>query len=387
MLVSRTITHNYNTIFVKPDDLKQNRHQVSFCASSTEEPLKMKLCRISEQALRIPEMALRRMSNTLASIAKKSLIDNCYDSFVHLDEKSPEYVKSLAEIGRFWAQNKEFEVNLQDKRLDDIVNSDEACIFIMNHDHQAQDPILLGCITNLLYTKYLEAGKGETCPRPNIIMNEDILSTQSDKMRAIFEKFGAIGVDASLIKNPDGGKRNIKKLIPMMTGFTEDAKHIFIFPEGKMSAFNHLDLNKKFQSGVGDIIKFSTSGKDRVKVVPLGFDYKSKNRKFLGSIYIGEPVYFKQVDKNILVSTANVTQRDALPNYSQYFLSENTSNPLQSIDDVDYKVLTTDGKPVTGKETKRYISGVLAENLRICKNKAHEQLPKNSKSEQEITWM
>ena len=388
MLITQPQINTYSKpITVKSYDLKQNSHQVTFCADPSKEPLEMKFYRFSEQAMRVPENALRRISNSLASITKKSLIDKCYNSFVHLDEKSPEYIKSLTEIGRFWAQNKEFEVNIQDKRLDDIVNSDEACIFIMNHDHQAQDPVLLGCMTNLLYSKYLEAGKGETCPRPNIVINEDILSTQPDKMRAIFEKMGAIGVDASLIKNPSGGKRNIKKLIPMMTGFTQDSKHIFIFPEGKMCAFNDLELNQKFQSGVGELIKLASSGKKRVKVVPLGFDYNSKSKNFLGSIYIGEPVYFKQENKQILVSTGNITQRDALPNYSQYFMNENNANPLQSIDNVDYKVLTIKGKPVKGKETKQYISGVLAENLRICKNKAHEQLPKNCKSEQEITWV
>ncbi|MGD9581113.1 MAG: hypothetical protein AB7V50_07050, partial [Vampirovibrionia bacterium] len=343
--------------------------------------------RYTEQALRKPEKLLRKDSNFFSVFVKKPMLEECYKSFVGIDEATEEYVKYLTMIGRFWSQNKEFEVNLEDKRLEDIVNSDEACIFIINHDHQAQDPVLLGCITNLLYTKYLEAGKGESCPRPNIIMNEDIIDSQPEKLKAVFEKFGAIGVDASLIKNPDGGKRNLKKLLPMIDGFVKDSRHVFIFPEGKMTGIKGYDLKQKFQSGIGEIIKFSTSGKDRVKVVPLGFDYKSKKRKFLGSIYVGEPVYIKQVDKKILVSTANVTRKDASPNYSSFFLDNNESNPLQSIDGVEYKVLTVDNEPVKGKETKRYISGVLAENLRICKNRAHEQITKELDPDSEIAWV
>lgn len=245
MLINQVKIQNFNTSApLKRTEYLPDNSKISFGSKPEKEPVKTKFYRLSEQAMRFQEKIFRRASNSIAAMLKRPLINEYYQKFVNLDENSSEYVVCLAEIGRFWAQKKEFEVNRQDKRIDDIVNSDEACIFIMNHDHQAQDPVLLGCVANLLYSKYLEAGKGETCPRPKIIMNEDILSTQPEKMRAIFEKFGAVGVDASLFRPPDGGKRNTKQLIPMMTGFCKDANHVFIFPEGKMCAFDDLDLKQ-----------------------------------------------------------------------------------------------------------------------------------------------
>ena len=49
------------------------------------------------------------------------------------------------------------------------------------------------------------------------------------------------------------------------------------------------------------------------------------------------------------------------------------------MDDIEYKIVTSKGKPVQEENKASYISGILAENLRICMDFAKRSLPgKNS---------
>jgi hypothetical protein len=175
--------------------------------------------------------------------------------------------------------DREIEINTESGRLAKIVQDDAAYIFIMNHDHQLQDPSLLGMFTSVLYQEYLEAGKGATCPRPRVLMNRDILDTLHHKAtRTVYEKMGAVGVDASVgteeqdtfkqvLKDwlvalaPRSWKKTVKAEIGpggvlkipgqnaasptksensrvikgLMKDFAQDKVHLFLFPEGRLS--------------------------------------------------------------------------------------------------------------------------------------------------------
>ncbi len=44
----------------------------------------------------------------------------------------------------------------------------------------------------------------------------------------------------------------------------------------------------------------------------------------------------------------------------------------------EFRVITHQGQPVTGRDLGDYIAGILCENLRICRKEARKQLPQNS---------
>ncbi len=160
----------------------------------------------------------------------------------------------------------------------------------MNHDNQKADPQMLGFFNTMLNEEYVVNDIAETCPRPRVILNEDILSTMNTKMRNIFEKLGSVGIDASL----SGGNKasNGRKMIQLMKEYIDGKSNIFIFPEGKNCIFKDRPLKERFQPGIASIIS-RLNLKTDVSVVPLGFAYNKKN-KLLAAIEIGEPIIFKK---------------------------------------------------------------------------------------------
>ena len=272
----------------------------------------------------------------------------------------------MSKAGRIFAKEKEVEINLESNRIKDIVNSNEPHIFIMNHDNQTHDPEMMTMFNTFLSDEYIKSGKASTCPRPVVILNEDILLSMNKKRREIFEKMGAIGIDASLYSAD--GKKNAKKLIPVLRDFVMGKANIYIFPEGKMSAYKNLDIKDKFQTGVADMVHLLVNKRDDVRVVPLAFDYNKKSKPLLSSIYIGSPIIFKKEGTHVLSSSGNVSSSFTSDDYKNFF-----NNP-----DIDYETITDKGIPVEGKNTVAYIGGVLCENLRICKEEAKAVLSKKS---------
>ena len=96
-------------------------------------------------------------------------------------------------------------------------------------------------------------------------------------------------------------------------GDLAQGRPVFIFPEGKMSAFKNLDLKRKFYPGIGRMIQSAARKKKRVKVVTLGFafDKNKAGEQPLGSVYVGQPIYFRQgEDGNLLLQSGSFAFSD-----------------------------------------------------------------------------
>jgi Acyltransferase len=320
------------------------------------------------------EYPFRKLGGLFMGWRFQAPVDTVYNRFMATDQQSPTFVDHLIALGNVWSHRMEVEMNTEDGQLADLAKSDEACIFIMNHNSQSQDPALMTKFATLLYLEYAHAGKAATCPRPNIVLNEDILLTQQPKVKAILEHAGAVGVDASLFPSKQTAAHNREKMLPLLKRFIQDQGHIFIFPEGKMAAFRRRNLHQRFQSGIGELVRTVAQTKKRVKVVPLGFAYNTRSKGTLGSIYIGQPIYFQREGKHLLVNAANITSETASGNYRQYFDPDNQKG-VTMVEGERYKTLSERGQPLEKREWGPYIADVLCENLRICKEFALNSLP------------
>ena len=65
--------------------------------------------------------------------------DDFIKNFSKIKEHSSNQFASSYALSRLLCANKEVEINLDTNRLLEHVKSDEACIFIMNHDRQKQE--------------------------------------------------------------------------------------------------------------------------------------------------------------------------------------------------------------------------------------------------------
>lgn len=357
------------------------------------------------------EMLVRKVGNWFYEKKFADLIDANYELVKDLQPSDEDYMQTITALVRKMPNlsNVEFDINTETGRLSDIVASDEACIFVMNHDNQRNDPTVLAGFAMRLYTEYEAQGKLDKAPRPKVIVNEDILDSQSDKTRTIYEKLGAVGVDADLNNKKKNSASNARAMMSMVRDFSNDDNHIFIFPEGRLGGAKYLSLEKRFQTGVGDMINLALRKKDRVKVVPLGFSYQKGKGKdddgtknpSQGVIHIGEPVYIKRDDKKTFVSVGNATKELASKDYRGFFwneyedkfeprslkqrvfkrqeepvlLEKPVSPPLTTFDGEQYQILAdpeADGAPIKTRQTGPYISSVLIENMRICTEQAKE---------------
>jgi len=311
------------------------------------------------------EFLARKIINKVNVAINHKKINKVYNEVVNIDEQSPKYMKMIYDFGKMMSKRNEIEINVENNALMDIAKAKESCIFIMNHDNQRQDPKLLAFFNSLLTREYIYNGKAKTCPRPKIIVNDDILGSLNPKSRAIYEKVGAVGVDASLFL-PHLGK-NGRNMLATVSKVIENKANLYIFPEGKMCVFRNLDPEYKFQTGVADIVKFISERKNRVKVVPLGFAYKGK----IGSIHIGEPIYIKKNKEKTLITSGSVDSSFASKEYVDFF-KKNTSTKKP------FATITKRDVPVEGNDLPDYIAGVLCENLKICKAEAKKAISKGS---------
>ena len=145
-------------------------------------------------------------------------------------ETDPEYQMLMSyELSKIMTRGKEVEINIENNELQDLINNDEACIFIMNHDRQKEDPKLLCFFNALLTREYLCNEKGATCPRPKILINKDILETSNKEKKAFGKALGAVGIDSGIYCNNKFA--NGKIMSPIIKDFIENKANIFIFPE------------------------------------------------------------------------------------------------------------------------------------------------------------
>lgn len=222
------------------------------------------------------------------------------DEFDKLFEKaapgSPAYLQALQKVAAFFSGDREIEVNVESGRIADIAKSDESCIFVMNHDYQSEDPSLLAMFTMLLYQEYLDQGRAEKCPLPKILLNRDILTTiKEPKLQRLYERLGAIGVDArvgdetvdtfgQIAKDllfgwwPWGKKKssettkkssgNGRQLVSVFKSFNEDQSHIFLFPEGRMAAYTDKPAVQRVRDLKQDLTQLEQTVRDVLDLAP-----------------------------------------------------------------------------------------------------------------------
>ena len=323
----------------------------------------------SERLFNMFAIIKRKLFNKIKNYGSQDKILTFYNKFINVSDNSYAYMRFFHNFARKFAKNREVEINLESNRLLDIAKSNEAYIFIMSHSNGKHDPAMMGILGTLLSGAYINLGKAESAPRAKVIVNDDILKAMNKFQRAIYEKFGAFGINANLF---DSGKgKNSAKIHQLIDDFCQNKNHVFIFPEGKMGMFNDLDLKNKFQPGIGGMVRKALINKEQVKVVPVGFAYNNKIESFLGSIYLGEPVCFKSENDKVLVNQANIDLDFTNDIYKKFWdYRQNSSD--------EFKAISQDKSPVIGREQGLYIAGVLCENLRICIEKAKQQLPQNS---------
>lgn len=311
-----------------------------------------------EKTSRKIEFMGRVIFNKIAGLFNKNKNKELYNEFLVTDTKSPEYIDVLSRVSRQYLGKKNLEVNFENNRITNLAKSGKPHIFIMNHDSQAKDPQMLAAFNTLLNDEYLALGLAKTCPRPRIILNEDILLSMNERNRNIFEKMGSVGIDASI--HDADTKGNTKKFIKLMREFLKGEVNIFIFPEGKNSINKSRSLAEKFQLGVAEMVARLTGRVPEVNVTPLGFAYGKKSQ--VDGIHIGKTIKFRKEGDNIVSSVGNIGSEFASEGYKNFFKNRSEA------------ILTEKGVPVKGKEQAEYIGGVLCENLRICKEEAKKSI-------------
>lgn len=308
------------------------------------------------------DFSARIVMRKVASQISEDKHIEAYREAIAMEENSPDFMYYFNSLAGGIAKNHPYEINTESCRISDIADSDEACIFIMNHNDRTQDIRSFAFFNTLLNREYSFRNKESICPRPKVVLNEAIIASMEPIQREAFEKMGAVGVDVGLLTADE--KKNARVMIPLMKKFSKDRVNIFIFPEGKMCAFTGISLAQRFQTGVAEIVNAATKIKSRVKVVPLGFGYKRSFGFFtkLGSIHVGEPIYFKRSGNDVLVTRGNMDSPFADKDYVDFF--------DRAPQDDGFSVITSQGKPVEGKDVSDYIAGVMCENLRISELEA-----------------
>lgn len=292
-----------------------------------------------------------------AVIQSQKMINN----LTTINESTPEYMGATYIISRMLSAGQEVEINIEDGELQDIADSNEACIFIMNHDKQKMDSKMVNFFNALLSREYILKGKSKDCPRPKIILNKDIIESMNPETKQLAKTWGAVGVDASIhcVNHVFNGRITAG----LVNDLIKDKVNLFIFPEGRMCAFKNMNPDWKFQGGISDIIKATAKKKDRVKVVPLGFAYN----KDISSIHIGKPLYFKKDNDKILFTSGTVDEELSNNAYREY-LDEIPA------DSEGYRPILEKGEQVPYRKSRDYISGILCDNLVVCKKMAAKSI-------------
>lgn len=294
-----------------------------------------------------------------------------YDKVMTTDSDSPEFVKRIIDANEYLVNGINAEINTESGRLDEIVNSDEATIFVANHDNPPYDASLAFLFYSELYKKYEEAGKTNNIPMPKLIADSRTVNGFPDKLKEIFKKVEAVPVIATSYPTQESSKFNNQVINPVVYDFINDKNHILIYPEGRRNKFRQtLPLEERFQYGIGKIIQTALKHKSRVKVVPLGMAYKDG----LGSIYIGKPIYFEKDDNNIRVKGGNITP-DTEPYKSNSFYRE-----MARLPEGENQVICHNGVPVSttgninNKFMSRLIAGILCTDMDICAKNSKDKL-------------
>lgn len=277
-----------------------------------------------------------------------------------IKEDPKKHMATIFGISKIMSREKEVEINIENNELQEIVNDNNSCIFIMNHDNQREDQKLFSFFNALLTREYISNNMEETCPKPAIILNKDIIDAGNEHKKNIGEIIGAVGVDAGI--HCSNKFYNGKILSKVIKDLSENKTNLFIFPEGRMTLFKKINPQWKFQSGIADIIRAVAQRKDEVKVIPLGFAYKNE----VGGINIGKPLFFKKDGNNILFKPGDIDAEIQDKDYTDFLKNAHSRDGWYTISDINGNV------PL--KETGEYIAGILCESLTLSKKQAAKSI-------------
>lgn len=282
----------------------------------------------------------------------RSKIAKLFNEINGVDKKSPDYIEKVINVCRAVVKDEQPAINLESKRFSEIADSKESCIFMMNHDRASSDARKFAVSVIALYSEYLQRGRAQDCPRPVILVSDNLLKPMGKKLRAIFESAGIIGIDATIFSH--GGANNAGKLMRALHDFKENKVNFYIFPEGKREILRGVDPKIRFQQGLAKMIQKLLQKKKEIKVVPLGFAYGKKPGE--SSIYIGDHVLFKRDQDRALFTRGNIDSEDL------------------SGDNETFSTITEADTPIEGEALTKKITEILFENSRICREKAYELL-------------
>lgn len=299
-------------------------------------------------------------------------IETLYSSVATTDVTSPDFVKRIVETNDFLVDGLNFEMNTESGRLAKIAKSDEAAIFVVEHKSVPYDVCMGFGFLSQLYKKYQELGKIENVPLPKFIINKHITDGLPSHLLDVFNKTEATPVYASYYPAGEGGSDLLNNA---MSGFINNKNHIIIYPDGRRAKYKQeLTDSERFQYGIGKMVQSSLLDKKRVKVICLGTQYKDG----IGSLHIGNPIYFSKDGNSINVTKGNITSDSERTQNNSFY------KKLSELSDDDTMTITHAGKPIDisnkqgNKFMSRVIAGILRADLHICTENAKKVLNLNS---------
>ena len=245
---------------------------------------------------------------------------------------------------------------MESNRLQDIVNSSEPALFIMNHtDKQGKDIQAAKFFNTLLYREYIYHNKAETCPRSKVLANQGVLDRQQDKGE-FYKWLGVVPIKAGINYTDKEGNRNTIKIL--VDEFVKKKINLFMFPEGALAVLANLPLEYKFQPGAAAFVKKVLDVVSKIKVVPIGFAHKNDQT----AIHIGEPIIFAKRPELYMASAGNAKDK----NFDSYL--------AHLYQDRDFVFIKDNGHFIREDGIVPYLSGIMVENLKCCIKNAQRDL-------------
>lgn len=231
---------------------------------------------------------LRILADRIFLLSNYKSINQLNEDFVHTNTTSPEYINELAKIGHT-LKDKFLIINSEDKVLENLAETNEATIFVLNHPNHHKDKFIYAIINAMINKIYVKNNLQNSCPRPKILVSKNILKIANKKVLNIYQHLGLTPVDAE--KENRFSLLNIQAMKLLLQEFCMDKSNIFIFPEGNNSVYKNKPLKEKIKPGIAEIIRICSQNKKNVRVVPIGITYVNENNN-LGKIFIGKPIFF-----------------------------------------------------------------------------------------------
>lgn len=237
--------------------------------------------------------------------------------------ESKEYIEELAKIGNS-IKGKFVRINSEDTPLENIAESQNSTIFVLNHPDYNKDKICYTIINSLLSKLYVSKGREEDCPRPQLLSSRNLIKILGKKLSTICENFlGTVSIDADPQKG--NSATNVLPMLKLIKDFINNKVNIFIFPEGNNSLVKDTTLEERIQPGIAEIIKTALNRKNSVRIIPIGLSYTGEKNSF-GNIFIGKPIFFKKLKQEFIYTQG--TEKKKILRIGRKNLSQNILNVI-----------------------------------------------------------